>query len=232
MTRSNTLRTDVSGDSIHARSNSLLLAALLFLLGVEPFFPESTPGRVVFDAMVSGILITAVWAVSRRPGLLLAGVLLAVPGFTVRWVLHFVDSRWLDIVGVCCDIAFFAFVAIVVLWQALEGATVTRHTIAGAISVYLLLSVIWALNFSLLELAHPGSFLIGGHRLAGSPHSRRSLPPELLYLSLVSLTTVGYGDIVPSTPPAQRLAALEALMGQLYLAVLIARLVGLRVPRS
>jgi ion channel len=213
-------------------ANSLLLGALLILLVVEPFMPESTLGRVVFDLIVSAVLITAVWAVSRRPGLLLTGLLLAAPGFGVRWALYVVDSHGLEILGVGFYIAFFTFVALVVLWQALEHRRVTAHTITGAISVYLLLSVIWALAFSAIELAHPGSFLIEGRRLEASDHPGRSLAPELFYLSLASLTAVGYGDILPVTNPARRFAVLEAVVGQLYLAVLIARLVGLRVPRS
>ncbi len=213
-------------------ANSLLLGALLVLLVVEPFFPESTFGRVVFDLVVSAVLIAAVWAVSRRPGLLLTGLLLAAPGFGVRWALYVVDIHWLEILGVCFYIAFFTFAAAVVLWQALEHHTVTAHTITGAISVYLLLSVIWALAFSAIELAHPGSFVVGGRPLDASAHAGRSLAPELFYLSLASLTTVAYGDILPVTNPARRFAVLEAVVGQLYLAVLIARLVGLRVPRS
>jgi hypothetical protein len=213
-------------------ANSLLLGALLFLLVVEPFIPESTLGRVVLDLVVSAVLIAAVWAVSRRPGLLLTGLLLAAPGFGVRWALYVVEIHGLEILGVCFSIAFLTFAAVVVLWQALEHRTVTAHTITGAVSVYLLLSVIWALAFSAIELARPGSFLIEGRRLDDAAHAGRSLAPELFYLSLASLTTVAYGDVLPVTNPARRFAVLEAVVGQLYLAVLVARLVGLRVSRS
>ena len=134
--------------------------------------------------------------------------------------------------GAVLGALFLGFTAVVVLRQTLGGATVTADTIAGAICFYLLLGVIWALIYALIELAHPGSFLDGGRPVGTATGGRRSLVPELLYLSLVTLSTLGYGDILPVTPQARMLAAIEAIIGPLYLAVLIARLVSLAAPRS
>ena len=93
--------------------------------------------------------------------------------------------------------------------------------------------MIWALIFSMVEVAHPGSFLDGGRPLSVSADAGpRSLVPSLLYLSLATLSTLGYGDILPVTPTARMLAAIEALIGPLYLAVLIARLVACRRQTS
>ena len=95
--------------------------------------------------------------------------------------------------------------------------------IMGAICVYFLIGLIWADVFFILETLQPGSFQI---------------PPEqvgqatLDYFSYVTLTTLGYGDITPISAPARSLSLLEAMMGQLYLAVLIARLVGIHIAQS
>ncbi len=215
-------------------SNSLLLVAILFLLVVEPFFFGHTLARqVVFDVLVSAVLIAAVWAVSRQPRLLVIGLALAMPAFVGRWPLYFADSRWLAALSSLFALAFLAFTAAVLLWQALGGTRVTADTIAGAICAYLLLGVIWALGFSVVEQAYPGSFLVNGYRLGHAPGARNTiLRQELLYLSFVTLSTVGYGDVVAITAPARMLAALEAVTGQLYLAVLIAWLVGLRASRG
>jgi Ion channel len=148
-----------------------------------------------------------------------------------RWALHFVDGRWLHILWLLVAIAFFAFTAAVLLRQAL-GDSVTRDTIAGAICVYLLLGVVWAFTFNLIEVTHPGSFLVGGQPLGTSAGVRQSSIPEFFYLSFITLSTVGYGDVLPATPPARMIAALEGIAGQLYLAVLIARLVGIRASRA
>jgi Ion channel len=216
----------------HQINNSLLLVAMLLLLVVEPFFRQQGFEHGVFDIMVSVVLIAAIWVVSQHRGLLAIGLLLAVPLFLARWALHVVDIHWLAVGWPLLGIAFFAFTAMVLLRQVLSDTTVTTDTIAGSISVYLLLSVIWALIFSLIEAAHPGSFHVNGSPFEISGSAYHSQLPAFLYLSLITISTVGYGDIVPVTQPARMLAALEGVIGQLYLAVLIARLIGLHKPRA
>jgi len=211
-------------------SNSLLLVALLVLAVAHPFFPAENFGRAVFQITMSVVLIAALWAVSRHRGVLVAGLSLAAPTFLLAWVQHFVERRWLTALYFVLSALFLGFTAVVLLRQTLGGAAVTSDTIAGAICFYLLLGVIWALIYALIELAHPGSFLDGGRPVGSAGH--HSLVPELLYLSLVTLSTVGYGDVLPVTQQARMLAALEGIVGPLYLAVLIARLVGLAASRS
>jgi hypothetical protein len=217
---------------VRRMSNSLLLVALLLLAIAEPFFRAETFGREVYLVMISAVLVAAVWAVSRHRGLLVASLSLAVPTFIAAWVQHVVDTRWFTAVFLLLTAGFLGFTAVVVLRQALGSAAVTADSIAGAVCFYLLLGVIWAFIFSLIELSHPGSFLDQGRPLGPSTAGHRSLLPALLYLSLVTLSTLGYGDILPVTPPARMLAAIEAIIGPLYLAVLIARLVGLQASRS
>jgi hypothetical protein len=91
---------------------------------------------------------------------------------------------------------------------------------------------VWAIAFSLIEAVHPGSFLVNGSPLSVVAGTPRILRRELVYLSLVTLSTVGYGDIGPATAAPRMLAAVEAVTGQLYLAVLIGRLVGLHMSGS
>jgi len=210
-------------------SNSLLLVALLFLAVAHPFLPAESFGHAVFPAAISVVLIAAVWAVSRHRGVLVAGLSLAAPTFIAAWMQHFIHHPWLTAAYLVLGALFLGFTAAVVLRQTLVGVAVTADTIAGAICSYLLLGVIWALIYALVEIAHPGSFLDGGRPIGSAGH--HSLVPELLYLSLVTLSTLGYGDIVPVTPQARILAALEGIIGPLYLAVLIAGLVGLAASR-
>src|SRR5262245_5318120 len=209
-------------------SNSLLLVAILLLFVVEPFFRV----RTLFEILVLALFIAAVWAVSQRRGLFLAGILLAVPAMLGRWAVYVTETHGIAVASAVLAILFFAFTVAALLWRALGGARVTADTIAGAVCAYLILGVMWAFVFSLIELTHPGSFLINGARLDHvHPGPPSVLRQELLYLSLVTLSTVGYGDIVPAASPARMLAVLEAVMGQLYLAVLIGRLVGLHMAQ-
>jgi len=210
-------------------SNSLLLIALLLLAIAHPFFPEESSAHVVFLITVSAVLIGGIWAVSRQRRMLVASLALAAPTFIVAWMQHFIERPWLTAVYLVLGALFLGFTAVVVLRQTLGGGTVTTDTIAGAICFYLLLGVIWALIYAMIELAHPGSFLDGGRPVGSAGH--HTLVPELLYLSLVTLSTLGYGDILPVTKQARMFAALEGIIGPLYLAVLIARLVGLEASR-
>ena len=213
-------------------SNSVLLIALLLLFAAEPFFLGEQRAGGVFDVIVTAVLVAAVWSVSRRPALLVAGIVLAVPALVARWLLALTGATDLTLAGLVSAMALLAFTAVVLLRQALTEQMVSANTICGAVCVYLLLGVIWGLAFSLMERLHPGSFQLANGDPLGSFAGHALFVPELLYLSLVTLSTVGYGDIVPVTPQARMLAALEAMGGQLYLAVLIARLVGLHVPRK
>src|SRR5262245_7873717 len=100
-------------------SNSLLLGALLLLAVAHPFFPAENFGHAVFQITVSAVLIAAVWAVSRRRGVLVTGLLLAVPTFIAAWMQHFIERRWLTAVYLVLGALFLGFTAVVVLRQTL-----------------------------------------------------------------------------------------------------------------
>lgn len=101
-----------------------------------------------------------------------------------------------------------------------DDEAVHLNTICGAIAIYLVLGITWAASYRVIEILSPGSF---------SFTSTDSEPawPELLYYSYTTLTTLGYGEIVPKTSFARIWASLEAITGVLYTAILVARLVSL-----
>ena len=189
---------------------------------------------MIFDAVVSVVLLVAVWVVSQKPHLFFAALVLLAPAFVGRWLMYVVDSQWLAVMSAVFAMGFFSLTVIVLLRRAFGGVAVTADTIAGAICAYLLLGVVWAFAFSLVELAHPGSFLVNGTPMAFAAGTHQIIRQDLLYLSLVTLSTVGYGDIVPVVSSARMLAVLEAVTGHIYLAVLIGGLVGLHMqsPRA
>ena len=104
----------------------------------------------------------------------------------------------------------------------------TADTVLGGIGVYLLMGYVFFYVFNTLELIRPGSFLEGGRRLKPPVNVNHLLirRPELIYYSFVTLTTVGFGDIVPVHPVARVLTVLEALVGQIYLVTYLALIVG------
>jgi hypothetical protein len=128
-------------------------------------------------------------------------------------------------VGECFGIAFIAFLVVVILSFIFSEHEVTINVIYASIVVYLLVAIMWAFIYSVLESINPGSFATG----EGQIEVGRRL---YIYYSFVTITTLGYGDMTPITDLANTFSFLEAVTGQLYIAILIARLVGTHIAQS
>jgi hypothetical protein len=152
--------------------------------------------------------------------------MLAVPVLGARWLLHFFPVEGVTVFGLAAGAAFVDFVVVKIVLYVLRQTTVTSNTIFAALSVYLLFGLSWGMIYAIIEQLSPGSFAFPATELSAD------LLRELVYFSLVTLTTVGYGDTTPVTPLAQGFSNLEAVLGQIYLAVLVARLVGIQVAQS
>jgi hypothetical protein len=118
----------------------------------------------------------------------------------------------------------FTLLALAVLRQSLAPGRVTLRRIEGAVAAYLLIGLIFAGAFDLVAALAPGAFLANGQ-----PMAARALGGDFTFFSFVTLTSTGYGDLVPAHRVARSLAILEAITGQLYLAIVLARLVSLEI---
>lgn len=203
---------------------SFLLVSLLLFLIVHPFIEAKGPIPAM-SLFLSAVMVAGIYSVVSDRRFLIIALVLAVPALISRWLLPFSPAPWLVIVDFVSDILFFSFNTYTILSYVLRQRGVTTDMIYGAACAYLLLGVIWGLIFSLLEFVQPGSFAIAGSAAMGA----QDLAVTMVYYSFVTLTTLGYGDLVPVTPPARSLSFLEAVLGQLYLAILIARLVGMHI---
>lgn len=135
---------------------------------------------------------------------------------------------WANMAVALMSVAFLALTTFEILKDVLTGTTGELDRIWGAVCVYILMGLFWAYGFFILWLIDPQDQIVGP-----DPHSSFSLAlADLLYFSFVNLTTLGYGDFVPKGHVARLLSTSEALVGQLYLMILIARLVGLHVFSS
>ena len=152
-------------------------------------------------------------------------MLLVLPTLSFTWASYFVDSVGFYLASRFSIVVFFAFIIINVLVFIFRQDEVTRDLIVGAAVVYLLLAEMWASVYKILETLRPGSFAVPDGPLQNS---------ELLfdYYSLVTITTLGYGDVTPLTSVASTLSTLEAIVGQLYLVITVAWLVGVHVSQS
>src|SRR5262245_29315530 len=198
----------------HDPGLSIVLVLLVLLAFVIP--PQAGELLDVSLALLllAGVAGLRVPAVLR--GLL---VLLAMTALSVRW--------WPGANQVALALSAlvsFGLMGGVVLVQAFRGGPVNLHRIQGAVAAYLLLGLTWAAAYEVISLLAPGAF-------AGAP-TQTPDSRVWIYYSFVTLTTVGYGDVVPVHAAARSLALLEALTGQLYPAILLARLVSLQAGRE
>ena len=210
-------------DRNHLIYLTLALLALLLLIAVA----EQTASAWGKDLMQVGFLLVlgvAMWTVRRHRGLFRSAVgalgvvvLITLISF---WFSH-AGLRLLQLVllsGLFGGLAWLTFKQVL-----FTSGSIDANRLFGAISIYLLLGLIWA-------VAYVGILEVDPHAFNGNEAGPwlESIP-EFVYFSFVSLTTLGYGDISPATPIARFVVYLEAILGQLYLAIMVAGLVGIGI---
>ena len=212
-----------------------LLGALMTILAAHPFLAGEIWERIVFDLLLSAVLLTGLWSAASHPRQLRVGLVLAIPAILSQWVVYATGSTPVLLGRLVLTMLFLTFTAGIVTSAILRDREVSIDTISGGICVYLLLAFTWALLFITTELLAPGSFQVQGQPIFTGEQvglSSEGSFPLFMYLSMVTITTLGYGDVLPVTPGARMLASTEAFIGQLFLAVFIARLVGLYTAQS
>ena len=211
-----------------------LLAALLALMVVTPFLPESRMPLPVVSVLFSVLMIASVYAVSQHTRVLVVGLVLATPTLVLKWITKVDAPVAIMVIDHAASIVFLSFVIAVLLSRILRQQDVTADTIYGGICVYLLAGVAWAYGYDLIETVVPGSFAFGEGALPDdfSPATQTEQSRRFFFFSFVTLTTLGYGDITPVTQQARAIAILEAVVGPLFLAIFIARLVGLHMVQA
>ncbi len=202
-----------------------LLISILCLLVFTPVFQEFVGIRILMNVFITTILISGIYAASRKLYITITAASLAVPMLASIWISHFVEIPFLAFAGDCFGIAFIALLVVVILSFIFGEHEVTINVIYASIVVYLLIAIMWAFIYPVLESIHPSSFATG----EGQIEVGRSL---YIYYSFVTITTLGYGDMTPITDLANTFSFLEAVTGQLYIAILIARLVGTHIAQS
>lgn len=201
-----------------------LLALLLGMLVLAPLLEEATPLPYLDDIFLTAVLTYAAYSFNRNKLVLAALIGLALPAIFSAWAKDLMEVQRLTVLGGTCNGAFFATLAVAVLLHVFREKEVSWDLIAGAIVVYLLMAVMWSQVYFVLETLRPGAFSLAHN--AGP-----ATPAQLRYFSIVTITTVGYGDIVPVSSAARAFANLEAIVGQLYLVIQVAWLVGMHVSK-
>ena len=204
-----------------------LLGSLMMIIGLRPILGEWMAGRIWADvftdiffvfALMSGLHAVSGQTKPLRFALFLASVIIILIPLHYTLKIHVLDRLQLALSAV------FLVQMLVMIWiHIVKEEDVSSDLIMAAACAYILLGLVWANGYYLLEIFHPNSF-------KASENMGEDIW-NFYYYSFVTLTTVGYGDIVAITKPARALSILEAITGQLYLAIMISRLVGLHASQ-
>src|SRR5213595_1295715 len=214
--------------SLRRFSTVQLLIALALLLFFFPFVEEIKGGDLILSLLLSLVLLSAVLAVASRGRTLIVAVVLLIPAIVGRWMNHVRPDLVPPAVFLVAGLALVAFVVGNLLRFVWRAPSVNMEVLCASISAYLMLGLMWTMAYWLVDQLTPGAFAFNTNAGKESMNGFNAF-----YFSFVTLSTVGYGDITPVSKVARMLAAMEAMTGLLYVAVLIARLVSLySTPKS
>jgi hypothetical protein len=203
----------------------LFTGLLLMLLSVPYAHHLPVIGRYSLTLVFNVFMLISVWSLSGTRHLFYVGLGLAL---TISLIsgsgLLGVANPNLEVAGLCLMLLFAGISAWIAAQHVFTLHQVDLNSLLGAFCVYLLIGFIWAIVFRLMQLMGLATF-------SGLTASNDSLS-QLIYFSFVTLVSLGYGDITPASVLAQVLSYFEALVGQFYLAVLVACLVGAFVSQN
>jgi voltage-gated potassium channel len=202
----------------------VLLILLLFFLVLTPFLDKLIETRILMDVFLTAIFIFIIYSIRLKRSQAVIALFLVLPLIITSWSEYFIEIRTVSLLTRIFGALFFAYAAINILRIIAKSEEVDRETIFAAIVAYLLMALMWAFLYMTLERLSPGSFSFPDKGSWGEMMRYE-------YLSFVTITTLGYGDITPVTDQASALVLIEAFIGQIYLVVLVAWLVGMYVSR-
>ena len=208
-----------------------LLVSLLVLVSIGPLLTERLVGRGLWELLFTLVTLSSIPLLGIKRGQALISGLLALPTLATLWLRQLIPSVGLSRVALALLTVFLLYTAVTVLLRVFGEETVTMDTLSAALCVYLLMGYTWGSLYGLMYTFAPGAFHLPVEwPPAAEQGIARDVPLNLLtYFSFMTLTTVGYGDVLPISGSVRAAVIVEAVLGHFYLAVLVARLVGLHI---
>ena len=205
----------------------VLLISLILLFVSFPLVEGSAVAKLIVNLLFILIIFSGVLAISdtRRP--LLISLFMALLTVIFRWTHYFYDLDLWFLLELCTNVIFWAYISVHLLKFILNQRIITPELIYAAISVYFIFGLSWASIYQLIDFKSLNSFSI-----SNAVASQQDQFFQMWYFSMVTLTTLGYGDISPVTMTARVFVVLESVLGQFYLAILIASLVGRSIAQD
>jgi hypothetical protein len=196
-----------------------LFFTLLALIALAPFIEAERGGGLLRNFINALVMLSAVAAVGRSILSFVVVLALAAPALAFRWMgLDAGDGAFIDL-ALRFDAAVYVTTIALLLRYVFDREVLTTDRLWGAAAAYLMIGILWGFLYAIIDRAAPPSFSV-----RGSPASMEL--SDLLYFSFSTLTSTGFGDIAPLSDAAKTASVVEVIIGQLFLAILIARLVG------
>jgi hypothetical protein len=200
----------------------VLFVFLLATLVLYPYAEESQFSYYALRLLGSAVILLSVYAAGFRRSLLILALVLAVPAMLQRVMITSADRSALAVAGILLSFVFDIFIIVVLFRHVFSNSDPNSETVFGALCIYLLIGFSFASVYGLLNMLHQNAFYMDP---LVNPHT---VPNrfDFVYYSFGSITSLGATGMVPVLPQARSFTILEAILGILYLAVLIARLMG------
>jgi hypothetical protein len=211
--------------ALRQKGHRLLLASIMLMILASPFLSLNPTFSWLLGVILMLVLLAAARTVAGQGLRFHIALILGLAALLSQLSVLGPQWSWLETTRYIATALFLFWVCGMLLRDiVLRSHTVTAELILGAVNVYLMIGIGFAFIYGLIEILQPGSFT-GLEELASTPD--RVL--YFLYFSFITMSTLGYGDISPLTPHGMTATYIEAIFGQLYLAILVARLVSMYI---
>jgi tetrahydromethanopterin S-methyltransferase subunit F len=214
---------------------TVLLFAILLLICLAPIVEGHQLEQSLMTVALAGVLMSSLYALSLSRSFFAIGLFLVIPAFVGRIVLAFETTYAIEMISAAFSAAFLLYTVVSLVTRLFTVKQVSLDMIAASICAYLMMGVAWGFIFAMIEMTHHGSFsaglLLNLNKSGAAVHMIAAMH-NFMYYSFVCLTTTGYGDIAPLSEGARVASVMESVIGQLYIAILISRLVSLEVAQS
>lgn len=217
-----------TGKNLFFRHRFAILFALLFcVLLIPPYFEDAQWVEIFWNWLFTFVLLWALYTVSGSRRTLILAALLLIPTISSTWVVDHGQERMLEYLDNLTNVAYFGFICAFLGQYILTTKRVTLEVIFAAMCLYMMLAVLWAAIYTNLQIYYGDAFLFQGQLALEAGITADNLFRHMIYYSFVTLSTLGYGDITPVHLVAKNWAAMEAMIGQFFIAIIIARLVSI-----
>jgi hypothetical protein len=208
-----------------------LLLTLLFTLFILPLTGERISTSILLNLVFSLIMLLGIYSLGRNRKVFWVGLLLMIPALISRWITYFMESQLAYGIAELSASVFLFFTFLMIIVHILQEKSISLDTIYGGIVAYLFIALCFSSLYNGIYIFNNDAFLFNGALETIGKSIDTQTFGDFTYYSLITLSTVGYGEITPYSTYARFSSALQGILGQLYLTIFLARLVGMHIAK-